>query len=53
MSVQRLNQFFWQWGLTNFDASAFWVRERSQLINALDVTPEFLRTKEGDAGARA
>jgi len=36
--------------LTNFDASTLWVRERRQLINALDVTPEFLRTKEGDAG---
>jgi aromatic-L-amino-acid decarboxylase len=39
-----------QWGLTNFDASALWVRERGQLIDALDVTPEFLRTKERDAG---
>ncbi|KAI0295987.1 aromatic-L-amino-acid decarboxylase [Russula brevipes] len=41
---------FHKWGLTNFDTSAFWVRDRSQLINALDITPEFLRTKEGDAG---
>jgi len=41
---------FHKWGLTNFDASALWVRERRQLINALDVTPEYLRTKEGDAG---
>ncbi|KAH9967309.1 aromatic-L-amino-acid decarboxylase [Russula dissimulans] len=41
---------FHKWGLTNFDTSAFWVRERKRLINALDVTPEFLRTKEGDAG---
>ncbi|KAH9044266.1 pyridoxal-dependent decarboxylase conserved domain-containing protein, partial [Lactarius hengduanensis] len=39
-----------QWGLTNFDASALWVRERKQLIDALDITPEFLRTKEGDTG---
>ena len=38
--------------MTNFDASALWIRERRQLIDALDVTPEFLRTKEGDAGAR-
>ncbi|KAH9072142.1 pyridoxal phosphate-dependent transferase [Lactarius deliciosus] len=41
---------FHKWGLTNFDASAFWVRERKQLIDALDITPEFLRTKEGDTG---
>jgi len=41
---------FHKWGLTNFDTSAFWVRERKRLIDALDVTPEFLRTKEGDAG---
>jgi len=27
-----------------------WVRDRAALINALDVTPEFLRTKQGDAG---
>ncbi|KAH9967310.1 pyridoxal phosphate-dependent transferase [Russula dissimulans] len=40
---------FHKWGLTNFDASGFWVRERRRLIDALDVTPEFLRTKE-DAG---
>ena len=39
-----------KWGLTNFDASAFWVRDRRRLIDALEVTPEFLRTKEGDAG---
>ena len=39
-----------QWGLTNFDCSAFWVEDRQALIDALDVTPEFLRTKQGDAG---
>jgi hypothetical protein len=38
--------------LTNLDASALWVRDRGQLIDALEVTPEFLRTKEGDAGTR-
>ncbi|KAI0256401.1 pyridoxal phosphate-dependent transferase [Lactifluus subvellereus] len=41
---------FHKWGLTNFDASTLWVRNRSQLINALDITPDYLRTKEGDAG---
>lgn len=27
-----------------------WIRDRNLLTDALDVTPEFLRTKEGDAG---
>lgn len=40
-----------QWGLVNFDASTLWVRSRKHLTDALDVTPEFLRTKQGDAGA--
>ena len=39
-----------QWGLVNFDASTLWVRNRKHLTDALDITPEFLRTKEGDAG---
>ncbi|KAF8839449.1 hypothetical protein BDN67DRAFT_970046 [Paxillus ammoniavirescens] len=41
---------FHKWGLVNFDCSALWVRERKNLTNALDVTPEFLRSKYGDAG---
>ena len=40
----------YQWGLVNFDASTLWVRNRKHLTDALDVTPEFLRTKHGDAG---
>lgn len=39
-----------QWGLVNFDASSLWVRDRTSLTNALDITPEYLRTKHGDAG---
>lgn len=39
-----------QWGLVNFDASMLWVRNRLDLTDALDVTPEFLRTKQHDAG---
>ncbi|KAI0342421.1 hypothetical protein BDW22DRAFT_1357765 [Trametopsis cervina] len=41
---------FHKWGLVNFDASTLWVRNRKHLTDALDITPEFLRTKEGDAG---
>ncbi|KII85888.1 hypothetical protein PLICRDRAFT_44310 [Plicaturopsis crispa FD-325 SS-3] len=41
---------FHKWGLTNFDASTLWVRDRANLTEALDITPEFLRTKHGDAG---
>ncbi|KAF8705993.1 Pyridoxal-dependent decarboxylase conserved domain, partial [Rhizoctonia solani] len=42
---------FHKWGLVNFDCSTLWVRERTLLTDALDVTPEFLRTKQADAGA--
>ncbi|KAI0643877.1 aromatic-L-amino-acid decarboxylase [Trametes meyenii] len=41
---------FHKWGLVNFDASMLWVRNRMSLTDALDVTPEFLRTKQHDAG---
>lgn len=41
---------FHKWGLVNFDASTLWVRDRTHLTDALDVTPEFLRTKQGDEG---
>ncbi|OJA13179.1 hypothetical protein AZE42_10172 [Rhizopogon vesiculosus] len=40
---------FHKWGLIQFDASCFWVRQRKHLTDALDVTPEFLRSKCGDA----
>ncbi|KAJ3485385.1 hypothetical protein NLI96_g5001 [Meripilus lineatus] len=41
---------FHKWGLVNFDASALWVRNRKNLTDALDITPEFLRSKHGDEG---
>lgn len=40
-----------QWGLVNFDCSVFWVRDRKNLTEALDITPPFLRSTEGDAGS--
>ncbi|KAE8226461.1 hypothetical protein CF319_g945 [Tilletia indica] len=39
-----------KWGLTQFDCSPLHVKDRSALTRALTVTPEFLRTKQGDAG---
>ncbi|CAL1713657.1 unnamed protein product [Somion occarium] len=41
---------FHKWGLVNFDCSTLWVKNRKYLTDALDITPEFLRTKHGDAG---
>ncbi|KZT64413.1 hypothetical protein DAEQUDRAFT_732637 [Daedalea quercina L-15889] len=40
-----------KWGLVNFDAALLWVKSRKDLTDALDVTPEFLRTKQSEAGA--
>ena len=45
-----LTPFTFQWGLLSFDASILWARNRKNLTDALDITPEFLRTKQGDAG---
>ncbi|KAG6910564.1 hypothetical protein DXG01_009514 [Tephrocybe rancida] len=48
--IQQIGTCYFEWGLVNFDASAMWVRDRKHLTDALDVTPPFLRTKQGDAG---
>ncbi|PWN47434.1 PLP-dependent transferase [Violaceomyces palustris] len=40
-----------KWGLVQFDCSPLLVRDRGNLSRALTVTPEFLRTKEGDSGS--
>lgn len=40
-----------KWLLTNFDCSAFWVADRSVLIDALSITPPYLRNDATDAGA--
>ncbi|KAK0550247.1 hypothetical protein OC846_003727 [Tilletia horrida] len=39
-----------KWGLVQFDCSPLHVKDRGALTRALTVTPEFLRTKQGDAG---
>ncbi|KAK4689824.1 hypothetical protein P7C73_g271, partial [Tremellales sp. Uapishka_1] len=40
-----------KWGLTGFDCSLLFVRDRKDLTDALDVTPSFLRSKQGDEGS--
>jgi hypothetical protein len=42
-----------QWGLVSLDCSGMWVRNRKHLTEALDITPPFLRSSEGDAGSYA
>lgn len=39
-----------KWLLTNFDCSTMWVQEKKWLLDALSLTPEYLRSKEYDAG---
>ncbi len=39
-----------KWLLTNFDCDAFWVADRSALIGALSVLPEFLRNTASETG---
>jgi aromatic-L-amino-acid decarboxylase len=40
-----------KWMLTNFDCDAFYVADRSGLIRALRVLPEYLRTTATESGA--
>jgi aromatic-L-amino-acid decarboxylase len=40
-----------KWLLTNFDCSAFWVADRSTLVDALSITPPYLRNAATDTGA--
>jgi len=39
-----------KWLLTSFDCSAFWTRDRATLIDALSVTPEYLRNRASESG---
>ncbi|HEX2419136.1 MAG TPA: aminotransferase class V-fold PLP-dependent enzyme, partial [Micromonosporaceae bacterium] len=40
-----------KWLLTGFDCDAFWVADRSELIQALSVLPEYLRNTATESGA--
>ena len=37
-----------KWLLTQFDCSAFFVRDKEALIRTFEILPEYLKTKEGD-----
>lgn len=39
-----------KWMLTNFDCSTMWIQDRSLLINAFDISPEYLRNKASESG---
>ncbi|KAK0537224.1 hypothetical protein OC834_000886 [Tilletia horrida] len=39
-----------KWGLVQFDCSPVHVKDRAALAGALTITPEYLRTRHGDAG---
>jgi aromatic-L-amino-acid/L-tryptophan decarboxylase len=38
-----------KWMFTNFDASAYFVKDREALIRTFEILPEYLKTKEGGA----
>ncbi|MEO9137509.1 MAG: aminotransferase class V-fold PLP-dependent enzyme [Jatrophihabitans sp.] len=40
-----------KWLLTNFDCDAFWVADRSALVAALSILPEYLRNAASESGA--
>ncbi len=40
-----------KWLLTNFDCNAFYTRDRGALVDALSVTPEYLRNAASASGA--
>lgn len=39
-----------KWLLVNFDCSAYWVKDTKSLINALSITPEYLKNKSSESG---
>jgi aromatic-L-amino-acid/L-tryptophan decarboxylase len=40
-----------KWLLTPFDCAPMWVKNRSELVDALGITPEYLRNKHSEAGS--
>jgi aromatic-L-amino-acid decarboxylase len=37
-----------KWMFTNFDASAYFVKDQEALVNTFSITPEYLKTREDD-----
>ncbi|WP_426735754.1 pyridoxal-dependent decarboxylase [Myxococcus faecalis] len=53
-SMNRVDSFAFnphKWLLTNFDCNAFFTRDRQALLEALSVTPEYLRNAASASGA--
>ncbi len=51
--VERADSFAFnphKWLLTNFDCNCFWTADRAAVINALSITPEYLRNAASDTG---
>ena len=40
-----------KWMFTNFDCDCFWVADRTALVRALSILPEYLRNKATESGA--
>jgi aromatic-L-amino-acid decarboxylase len=40
-----------KWLLTNFDCTCFWTSDRTALIGAMSITPEYLRNAASDSGS--
>lgn len=39
-----------KWLLTNFDCDCFWTSDRRAIVNALSITPEYLRNEASESG---
>ena len=39
-----------KWMLTNFDCATLWVKDRTLLTDALEITPEYLKNKASESG---
>lgn len=51
--VERADSFCFnphKWLLTNFDCDCFWTRDRSAIVNAMSITPEYLRNAASQSG---
>ncbi len=50
--LERADSFVFnphKWLFTNFDCSAYFVKDRTALLRTFEILPEYLKTREGDA----